>query len=171
METEVQKLSNVKIKLLLLALLIPYSCSTTKITGEMTNTHAPLIIYKTTADFYTNVPVTLNAGKDKIVSFPGVSDLRSKDEFLLPVKLKKGFLLDRRGINAHSVFTKYTYQEYAAMDAPPSPGELFESIVEMNPFIVIYDCGKIKDTKDIIKQLNDIIKNDCKSCMEMKLDN
>ena len=73
---------------------------------------APVIVYKTRANFYNMVPVTLNQDKDRIVSYPAPSDLYFEGELALPGKLKKGYLLDRRGINVNTVFTSFTYEEY-----------------------------------------------------------
>ena len=135
------------------------SCSAAKINTGMIHEQAPVIIYKTTADYFFNVPVSMNEARDRIVSFPAPSDLYYNGEPALPGKLKKGYLLDRRGINANSVFTSYTYSEYAALEAPPSLEELHESIIDKHPFKAMYNCGKKSDYQDLISELNEAISN------------
>ena len=136
------------------------SCSAAKINTGMIYEQAPVIIYKTTADYYNRVPVTMNEAKDRIVSYPAPSDLYYHGELALPGKLNKGYLLDRRGMNANSVFTSYTYSEYAALETAPSKEELLESIIDKQPFKTMYNCGKKGSFQDLVSELNEAIAND-----------
>lgn len=146
----------------LIAMLL--SCSVTRQNSGMANDQAPVIIYKTTGDYYNNVPVTLNEAKDRIVAFPAPGDLLILGKPALPVKLKSGFLLDSRGIGPGAVFTSYTYDEYSAMEAPPSLREMYDRIISMDPFEAMYDCGKRSRFRDLDKELDTIIKNGFKNC-------
>jgi hypothetical protein len=38
-------------------------------------------------------------------------------------------MLDRRGINENSAFTRYTYNEYAALQQAPSTEELLKAVI------------------------------------------
>lgn len=86
----------------------------------------PAVIYKTNGDYRDNVPVTLNAAGTALVSFPSPSDLT---EFSTPLPLTDGYLLDRRGVSENSRFTRYTYDQYRALAAPPSPATLIDSVI------------------------------------------
>lgn len=84
------------------------------------------IIYRTNGDFNNLVPVTMNPSGESLLSYPAPSDI---SESQMPVKLIDGYLLDRRGINAYTAFTKFTYSEYSALSSTPSPNELKEAIL------------------------------------------
>jgi len=101
---------------------------------------------------------------DKIISYPAPSDLSYEGDLAYPVKLKKGFLLDRRGIGKNTVFTKFTYEEYSAMKTAPLLADLYESIIDPEPFEVIYYCGKNNNQKGLIKELNKKITEGFNEC-------
>ena len=134
----------------------------------MSNAQAPAIIYKTLADYYYNVPVTLNADKDKIVAYPNPSDLYYEGELSLPSKLKDGFYLDNRGVNANTAFTSFTYEEYVKLESPPPLETLFESIIDKDPFVAIWDAGNRDSFEDLEKELNKLIRSDFKDCKSLK---
>ncbi|MDE6113883.1 MAG: hypothetical protein K2G49_02330 [Muribaculum sp.] len=98
-----------------------------KILGGNQAAMIPLaIVYKTNGNFNDNVPVTLNADRKEIVSFPAPGDINQESA---PLPLTEGFLLDRRGINENSAFTRYTYEEYSALRQAPSIEMLKSSII------------------------------------------
>lgn len=82
-------------------------------------------IYKTTGNYKDNVPVTLNASGNQLVSFPAPGDLTEA----APVQLNDGYLLDCRGINSNTAFTSYTYAQYAALPQAPAPSALIQAII------------------------------------------
>lgn len=85
------------------------------------------IVYKTSVDVFDKVPLVMNAGHTSLVSFPAPSDISDSQ---LPLRLADGWLLDRRGaIGPNTVFTRYTYAEYAALPSTPSVKELMASII------------------------------------------
>lgn len=146
-------------QIILIALVtLMVSCNVTKVNTGMLKEQASVMIYKTRVDHFHHVPITLNSTKEKITSYPAPTDLYYEGELALPVKLKEGFLLDRRGISVNTVFTSYTYEEYSKLESAPPIGELMERIIDRDPFISFYDCGKRGDYKDLLKELNAKIK-------------
>ena len=96
-----------------------------------------VIVYKTKGAYAGLVPVILSPDKTRITSYPAPGDLRSGK----PVVLRKGYLLDRRGINENVAFLNLTYAQYAALpEAPPMP-ELMAMIRDKDPLLRICDCG------------------------------
>ncbi len=155
--------------ILIAFVMLMVSCNATKVNTGMLEAQAPLIIYKTRADHVHHVPITLNSTKDKITSYPAPSDLFFEGELALPVKLKEGFLLDRRGISANTVFTSYTYEEYSKLESVPPIEELMDSVIDTDPFVSIYDCGKRGSYKDLVKEINTKIRKGMEGCKEIKL--
>jgi hypothetical protein len=117
---------------------------------------APLIIYKTNADYYQNVAVTLNDEKTDIVSYPDIVDVYYNGKLAYPTKLENGYLLDNRGISKNTAFLKYTYDEYSKLPATPSKDDLLKMIIGKNAVTELYNCNKLP--KNNIQLLNDAIK-------------
>jgi hypothetical protein len=117
---------------------------------------APVIIYKTNADFYQNVPVMLNDDKTDIISFPDITDVYYNGKLAYPTKLENGYLLDNRGISKNTAFLKYTYEEYSKLPATPTKDELLKMLVSKNPISELYNCNKLP--KNNIQLLNEAIK-------------
>ena len=117
----------------------------------------PVVIYKTTKDYYYNVPVTMNEAKTKIVSYPAKSDVAPGGTPAYPIKLEDGFLLDKRGVRKNSVFLDYTYEEYMKLPKTPSAEELLNHVLDKYPFEKIYNCGTKPDYKNLIPDLNKLI--------------
>jgi len=116
-----------------------------------------VIIYKTKADYYYNVPVVLSKDKEEIVSYPGIKDIYYKGELAYPTKLNDNFLLDNRGIDENVAFLKYTYEQYRQLDKTPTIDELFANILDNDPITEMYYCGSQFDFKDLENQLNEAI--------------
>ncbi len=117
----------------------------------------PVIVYKTRKDYNNLVPVTLDATGTEIAAYPAPSDLRRGDSYAVPTVLDNGYLLDNRGISVHTAFTSYTYEEYAAMEASPSPEDLKAHIIDKNPFVELWHCGQANQYKDKVAELNRLI--------------
>ncbi len=156
----------IRITLLCLATLL-VSCNATKMNTSSTEALPPVIVYKTIGDYYHLVPITLSETKNKILSYPAPSDLYTNGKLALPVKLENGYLFDQRGINANTVFTSFTYEEYSLMDSAPSVADLMNSIEDSAPFIEIYNCGKINEFKDPVRDLNKLIQKGFKGCTSL----
>lgn len=124
----------------------------------------PLIIYKTTADYYYNVPVTLSCDKQKIIGYPHPSDLNIGGKFVYPTRLTGGYLLDNRGISKDVAFLEYTYEEYAKLEKIPNPDNLYWKILDKDPLIGFCICGSRSEYDGDIKTLNTIIMNGFEDC-------
>lgn len=162
---------------LLNTFLIIYSCKTpgeSKTNNQQENTvtnnnnnqqmiaRAPIIIYKTSNNYFNNVPVTLSADKSEIVSYPDIRDIYYKEDLATPTKLVRGFLLDNRGIGVNSAFLKYTYEDYSQLSVTPSPDILYSLIIDKDPFKEIYNMFCERDTAEINKLIKSGLKENCK---------
>jgi hypothetical protein len=145
---------------LLTLMVMLFSCNTSKISPEPVTAHAlaPVIIYKTKADYTQLVPITLNETGDKVVSFPAPSDLYSNGILAIPVQLDKGYLLDIRGVHPHTAFTSYTYEAYSQLETAPLVQDLMEKIADPDPFVELYDCGNRSQFESMEKDLNKLIR-------------
>lgn len=159
-----------KAAVLLALMSIMMSCKTTKVQAFLPEADARVIIYRTLMDYNHLVPITLNESRDRVSSFPAPSDLYQKGQLVLPVKLNEGFLLDRRGLGVHTAFTSYSYEDYALREKAPSPAELMESVIENQPFEVIYDCGRAGSYQDLVKELNAKIDGGLEGCRSLLID-
>ncbi len=151
--------------LILMAMLL--SCNTSKISQEPALALAPVIIYKTKADYTHLVPITLNETGDKVVSYPAPSDLYTSGILAIPVQLDKGYLLDMRGIHPNTAFTSYTYESYSQLESAPLIQDLINSIIDPNPFEELYDCGNRSQFKNMEKDLNKLIRNKFKGAKNL----
>jgi hypothetical protein len=149
----------------LMAILI--SCKASKVSQETAEALAPVLVYKTNADYSHLVPVTLNETGDKLVSFPAPSDLYTNGILAIPVQLDKGYLLDMRGVHAHTAFTSYTYEAYSKLESAPSVQDLISSIIDPDPFEELYDCGNRSQYNKLEKDLNKLIRKQFKGCKNL----
>lgn len=114
-----------------------------------------VIIYKTTRDYSQNVPVIMDASRQRIVSYPDPADLRGNCR---PQALDNGFLLDNRGIGENVAFLSYTYDEYAALKSAPTMQQLLDSIIDRHPLTAITDCGSRSDFNgNLVDAVNEYI--------------
>ena len=142
------------------------------ISENISNAGPPCIIYKTKSDFDKLVPVTLNDEKSKIMSYPAISDIYYKVEFAYPTKLSDGFLLDNRGIDKNVAFLKLTYEEYSKLKKTPTKEELKKMIISDDPLIEMYDCGSKFEYKNLIEDIDNLIKNhELNKCRKMIIKN
>lgn len=128
---------------------------------------APLIIYKTKADYSANVPVIMDENRTRIIAYPAPSDLLVAGKLTLPTVLKQGFLLDNRGIGLNVVFLKYTYKEYSQLEVTPSMAMLMNSILEAYPLTVMYRCGLRNEYRNMIQEINVLIDRGLTNCEKM----
>jgi len=125
--------------------------------GKMDFASPPVIVYKTNADYFDKIPVTLSEDKSEIISYPGIKDIYYKGELAYPTKLNDDYLLDNRGIDPNSAFLKLTYDEYSKLETLPSKEELYALIIDKDPFSRMYNCGKKYSYKDIVTEINELI--------------
>jgi len=170
-----------KTVIIFFSIILINSCSTVnkKITDNKNETKdiildfkdgPPTIIYKTKNNYNELVPVILSKDKGKIISYPHPADLKRNEKFLYPTVLENGYLLDNKGINQNVAFLKVTYKEYSLMDTIPSLENLYSMIIDKDPLQEIYNCGNKYAFKDLISNLNTLIKNDdLKKCKKIDI--
>ncbi len=93
------------------------------LTGGKASAYPHARIYRTTAPSDSLVPITLSPDGATVISYPAPGDLSS-----VPARLTGGWMLDSRGITPQSAFTGFTYREYKALPAAPSPARLLSSV-------------------------------------------
>lgn len=108
-------------------------------------------VYRMSGEWQDYVPVQVDAA-GQLTSYPAPTDI---SDAARPVYMGSGLWLDRRGVSVNSVFTRYTYREYSALDSTPSPRELLESIIPDARVTKVYalpfpiwdsrDSAKVKD--------------------------
>ncbi len=138
------------------------SCSSSKKSGMENKgktgvASPPAMIYKTKKDYSKNVPVTLSADKQKVVSYPAQSDIRRGKDFSYPTKLAEGYLLDNRGIGPNTAFLRFTYEDYYNMDNVPTAERLMNYILDDDPFTELYEVGRRGDFENLEDEINEII--------------
>lgn len=86
------------------------------------------VVYRTNGDYNDHVAVNIDRSTGRLMSYPAVTDVTAASS---PVPLADGWLLDRRGgINTQTTaFLKYTYSQYAALQATPSPTQIVAAIL------------------------------------------
>jgi len=163
---------SIYISIVILVPVFIYSCSNSKvnksdqedkeeIVGQKKSVAGPpVIIYKTDEKNFDKVPVTLSGDKLSIVSYPGIKDVYYKGELAYPTKLNNGYLLDNRGIDINSAFINLTYEQYAALESVPPIEELYDMIIDKEPFIEMYHGGSKYNYQDLVKELNEMIDSD-----------
>ena len=105
---------------------------TTKIpAGTITHT----IVFKTVRDYSTLAWVGLSADKTKVISYPAPSDIIHQT----PIKLHNGYLSGNIGFN--TAYINIKIDRYAGIPNMLSEQQLYNLIVNKNPFSEIYDCG------------------------------
>jgi len=149
-----------KYKILIIILSLNFACNSSKRANntQVVMPSAPVMVYKTSNNYFNKVPIILSADKSKIVSYPHPTDVKKGDKYATPTRLKKGYLLDNRGINLNVAFLKLTYEEYSKLNNTLPIDELKSMIIDDNPLIELYYCGYKSDFNNLEKQLNKTIK-------------
>lgn len=81
--------------------------------------------FRMNGNFEDNVAVTI--GPDgNLLYFPDPKDISADSK---PISLGDGWWLNRQGIGPNSVFTTYTFAQYAALPAVPSLQQLKNAII------------------------------------------
>ena len=120
----------------------------------------PAIVYKTKKDYFNLVPVILSDDKTKITSYPALTDIKKGGDYTYPTRLLNDYLLDNRGISKNVAFLSLTYEEYGKLGKTPTSDELFKKILDNDPLLEIYKCGMKSDYKNIVEELNIMIRED-----------
>ena len=132
---------------------------------------APVVIYKTRKDYSRYVPVTMDAGKIRIVSYPDPTDVYFRGKLAYPTPLNGGYFLDNRGIGPNVAFLNYTYETYSQLKEVPTMEQLTNSILDKTPLLELWKCGKRADLKDEVKELNILIEKGFPGCNRLVTEN
>lgn len=81
--------------------------------------------FRMSGDYANNVAITLTPDGG-ILYYPAPTDITADSE---PIELVDGWWLNCQGIGANSVFTKYTFAEYASLPEAPSPDQLLKAVI------------------------------------------
>lgn len=81
--------------------------------------------FKMSGDYVNNVAVSLDAAGN-LTYYPAPSDINANS---MPISLGDGWYLNRQGLGPASVFTSYTFKEYAALPQTPSRQQIKDAII------------------------------------------
>ncbi len=82
------------------------------------------VVYQMNGDYADNVAIQVDA-QGNVVSYPAPQDVKGME----PVALGDGWYLSRQGVSNRSVFTRWTFAEYAALKSVPTLAELKAAII------------------------------------------
>lgn len=82
-------------------------------------------VFRMSGDYADKVGITLDAAGN-LTYYPAPSDISANSA---PVKLAGGWWLNRQGLSAGSVFTKWTFEEYSRLDKTPTMAELKAAVI------------------------------------------
>lgn len=136
----------------------PAAAPVRKLSSAPARAAAHTIIYRTTADYDTLVPVGMDAARSRIVSYPAPTDINDSQR---PLKLDGGYLLDRRGLTPGSAFVDIGYDAYSRLQGI-SAAELMGHIVGGQPFVEMWDCGV--HTRLSVDEANRIVASGFEGC-------
>lgn len=98
----------------------------TRVIGDKSLSYMPKArIFKMSGDYADKVAVSVGPG-GTLTYYPAPSDLTADSA---PFALGDGWYLDRQGFGSGAVFTKWTFAEYMALPAVPSPEEIEAAII------------------------------------------
>ena len=81
--------------------------------------------FRMSGNYANNVAITLT-DDGQLLYFPDPTDITADSE---PVSLGEGWWLNNQGLGPNSVFTHYTFAEYASLPEVPSPEQLKLSVI------------------------------------------
>lgn len=82
-------------------------------------------VFKMSGPYADKVAVTLDA-QGNLTYYPAPSDITEASK---PVYLKDGWWLNCQGLSAGSVFTDWTFSQYAALPETPTPAQIKAHII------------------------------------------
>ena len=153
-------------KLFLTALVIMFCIPMENLFAQSFVATPPCIVYKTRHNYDKNVAVILSADKSKIISYPHPKDVSRNGTLCEPVRLVRGFRLDRRGIGPNVAFLSITYEDYSKLESVPSIQELESMIIDRNPIKKMYRCN-FPNAENRIDELKRMVRKKCKECEEL----
>lgn len=102
--------------------------------------------FRMSGNYSDNVAISLNP-QGELTYFPAPSDITADSA---PISLGDGWWLNCQGLGPNSVFTKYTFAEYSALPATPSPNQLKLDIIP---------GAKVTEFIELPMKLNEAIQN------------
>ena len=93
----------------------------------------PVVVYKTKKDYRNHVSVQLSADGNTITAYPGPSDVLAQK----PIELAEGYLLKRMIGDA---YLSLSIDEYASTSRSYNTEELWDLIIDRDPYLEIYEC-------------------------------
>lgn len=82
--------------------------------------------FKPGGDYADKVMVTLSPDFREVISYPECNEV---DSSMAPVKLARGYYLDRGGVGPNTVFLRWTYDEYSRLPETPTPSQIIEAVI------------------------------------------
>lgn len=125
-----------------------------------------VVVYKTTNDYTNNIAVIMDAERTRIVRYSAPVDLRRGNEYVRPIQLENGYLLDCYGITKNVVYLDYTFEQYANFQQPPSLEEMMMHIIDKNPLVELWNCGKSSQYKTL-EDINAIVQSNFCNCVKL----
>lgn len=111
--------------------------------------------FKMSGDYAQNVAITLGAD-GKIIYYPAPSDI---SERTAPLQLEGGWWLNRQGIGSSSVFTTYTFSDYAKLGTVPTQQQLLDAVIPGAKVTQIVELPyTINEASSHISEINDFLK-------------
>jgi hypothetical protein len=110
----------------------------------------PIIVYKTKLDYSDKVTVQLSKDGKTVSAYPGPGDAASQR----PIQLANGYLLKRMVGDA---VLSLTIDEYSKSTDLLSPSDLYNLIIDKNPYLEKYECCKCTGQDTAV--INDLIRN------------
>lgn len=131
--------------------------------ARIADSHLPrAVIYKVAPKYADKVPVTMNAGKTKMIGFPAPTDI---SEFTSPIAVAEGYLLDRQGVGVNTMFLVWTREEYAAFEKTPMVSEIKEAIDPQSYVMVVVQLPmEASQAAADTAAVNHIIRGGLKDC-------
>ncbi|MDE6754061.1 MAG: hypothetical protein K2J82_05535 [Muribaculaceae bacterium] len=131
---------------------IPVRSETTPTQASMPKATA----FKMSGDYANNVAITLNS-EGNLIYYPAPTDISPSSA---PLQLEDGWWLNRQGISSNSVFTTYTFEEYAALPSVPSSEQLKAAIIPDARVVEMVQLPyTITDAQKNISEINLFLKN------------
>ena len=108
--------------------------------------------FRMSGDYADNVAVTLNAD-GSLLYFPDPKDITADSR---PVSLGNGWWLNNQGLGPNSVFTTYTFADYAELPAVPDTQQLLKAVIpgaKVTQMVELpYRLGETEGNIDAIKE-------------------
>lgn len=81
--------------------------------------------FRMNGDYESHVAVNVNT-EGVLTYFPAPSDISASSA---PVAVGNGWWINRQGFGPDARFLRYTFKEYAVLQATPSPSLILESVI------------------------------------------